>query len=148
MLDAITPEEIERNAQRVGIAVRAAIHFMLEAIEQEAENDPSIDLAGLMANTTRIKFVKPTAPAVNNLMAQFGVLFVQIVPADPKSLLGIILEQGYHVVPTDHLQAWKSVILNAHAEALSEVLESLKEEAEDAASAPVEPGTTDSSEEV
>lgn len=130
MLDAIPPEEIDRNAQRVGVAVRAAVHFMLEAIEQEAENDPSVDLRGLMRDTTRIKFVKPTAPTVNNLMGQFGVLFVQVVPAEPHSLLWMILEQGYHVVPTEQLGAWKSVILKAHAEAVAEVLESLDEQDE------------------
>lgn len=148
MLDAITPEEIQRNAQRAGVAVRAAVHFMLNAIEQEAEGDPSVDVRGLMADTTRIKFVKPTAPNVNALMAQFGVLFVQIIPADPNSLLWMILEQGYHVVPTDYLAAWKSVILKAHAEAVAEVLESIDtpDEPEEAPSAPLAPGESDGEE--
>lgn len=125
MLENISPEQIEREAQRVGVAVRAAIHFMFNAIEQEAENDPAVDVRGIMADTTRIKFVKPTAPTVNGLMGQFGVLFVQVVPADPNSLLWMILEQGYHVVPNDYLAAWKGVILKAHGEALAEVLESI-----------------------
>jgi hypothetical protein len=142
MLEAIPPEETNRSAQRVGVAIRAAVHFMLEAIEQEAENDTSIDVRGLMRDTTRIKFVKPTAPTVNNLMGQFGVLFVQVIPAEQHSLLWMILEQGYHVVPNDHLSEWKSVILAAHAEALAEVMESLDEqdEPEPTAPAPVSDG--------
>lgn len=124
MIEPMTPEEVQRNASRIGEAVRAALYHMVDVVEQHAETQ-EVDVVGIMRDTTAIKFVRPTAELVNNLMRQFGVLFVQVVPSNPQSVLGYILEQGYHVVPQDQLPAWKETIQRHHRDTLDSILADL-----------------------
>jgi hypothetical protein len=80
-------------------------------------------------------------------MSQFGVLFVQVVPVDATSMLGHVLEQGYHVIPNQYLESWKAGIKEAHAETLNMIIEDYntpdEEEVADDASAGLLLGTSE-----
>ena len=135
MLQAQSEDQVVRNASRIGESLRAALHHLVELVHTYNENDGSggyVDPAAVVS-TAGIKFVKPTGTMIAGLMSQFNILLIQVIPSDPNHTLGHIMEQGYHVVPTGMLQHWKQIILNAHGEAINEVLEMLAaEEAEDA----------------
>jgi hypothetical protein len=124
MIEAMPPEEVQRNANRIGEAMRANLYHMVDVLEQHAETQ-EVDVVGIMRDTTAIKFVRPTSDLVNNLMRQFGVLFVQVIPADPKSVLSYIMEQGYHVVPQDQLATWKATVLQHHKTTVDTILHDL-----------------------
>ena len=128
MLDTLPPEDVQRNAIRIGESVRAALYHMLDYIENHNETDEQyIDPAALV-QSAGIKFVKPTGTMIAGIMSQFNILLVQVVPVEPTHTLGLILEQGYHVVPTHLIAAWKQIILEAHAAAVQEILDALAEE--------------------
>lgn len=124
MIEPMPPEEVQRNANRIGEAMRANLYHMVDVLEQHAETQ-EVDVVGIMRDTTAIKFVRPTSEMVNNIMRQFGVLFVQVIPADPKSVLSYIMEQGYHVVPQDQLAAWKETILQHYKTSIETILHDL-----------------------
>lgn len=131
MIEGITYEDVIRDATKTAEAVKAALYYMADLIEghnedPEASEEAVVDVPATIQAAT-IKFVKPSGGMINGFMSQFGVLFVQVVPSDPKNMLGHILEQGYHVIPNQYLPEWKSIILNAHADAIAQIVEAFNE---------------------
>ena len=122
MLDSISYEDVIRDATRTGEALKAALYYMAEVIDGHNDDTPeeAVDIPTVI-RSANVKFIKPSGGMINGFMGQFGVLFVQVVPSEPNGMLGHILEQGYHVIPNQHLQAWKSLILDAHADAIASV---------------------------
>lgn len=148
MIEGITYEDVMRDATRTAEAVKSALYYMADLIEghNEDSDDAIVDVPATIQAAT-IKFIKPSGGMINGFMGQFGVLFVQVVPTDPKNMLGHILEQGYHVIPNQYLPEWKSVILAAHADAVAQITEAFneleeEEAAEDAAEV-AEEGSSD-----
>ena len=128
MLDTLPPEDVQRNAIRIGESVRAALYHMLDYIENHNATDEQYVDPSAIVQSAAIKFVKPTGTMIAGIMSQFNILLVQVVPVEPTHTLGLILEQGYHVVPTHLIAAWKQIILEAHATTVQEILETLAEE--------------------
>ena len=122
MLDSISYEDVIRDATRTAEAVKAALYYMAEVIDGHNDETPeeAVYIPSVI-QATGIKFIKPSGGMINGFMGQFGVLFVQVVPSEPNGMLGHILEQGYHVIPNQHLQAWKSLILDSFADAVASV---------------------------
>jgi hypothetical protein len=128
MIEGITYEDVIKDATKTAEAVKAALYYMADLIEghNEDSEDVAVDVPATIQAAT-IKFIKPSGGMIAGFMNQFGVLFVQVVPSDPKNMLGHILEQGYHVIPNQYLADWKSVILTAHAEAITQISEAFAE---------------------
>ena len=131
MIEGITYEDVIKDATKTAEAVKAALYYMADLIEghnedPEASEEAVVDVAATIQAAT-IKFIKPSGGMIAGVMNQIGVLFVQVVPSDPKNMLGHILEQGYHVIPNQYLPDWKTVILNAHAEAIAQITEAFAE---------------------
>ncbi len=132
MFDALTAEDLQRNATRIGESVRASLYYLSDVIEahnNEPENEP-VDCAALL-QTAEIKFVKPRGTMIEGLMKQFDVLLVQVVPVHAGHSIGHVLEQGYHVVPNNMIAVFKQIILNAHAAAVTDLLAAMADEGED-----------------
>lgn len=128
MIEALSPEDVQRNAMRISESVRAALFHMLDYIENHNETDEQYIDPAVILQSAGIKFVKPTGTMIAGIMSQFNILLVQVVPIEPTHTLGLILEQGYHVVPTNLIAAWKQIILDAHAAAVAEILDALAAE--------------------
>jgi hypothetical protein len=127
MFDALTAEDVQRNATRIGESVRASLYYLSDVIESH-NNEPNaeqVDAAGLL-QTAEVKFVKPRGTMIEGLMKQFNVLLVQVVPVHAGHSIGHVLEQGYHVVPTNMISVFKQIILNAHAAAVADLLEAMR----------------------
>jgi hypothetical protein len=132
MFDALTAEDLQRNATRIGESVRAALYYLSDVIEahnNEPENEP-VDCAALL-QTAEIKFVKPRGTMIEGLMKQFDVLLVQVVPVHAGHSIGHVLEQGYHVVPNNMIAVFKQIILNAHAAAVTDLLAAMADEGDE-----------------
>lgn len=129
MFDALTAEDVQRNAARIGESVRASLYYLSDVIEahnNEPENE-QVDCVTLL-QTAEIKFVKPRGTMIEGLMKQFNVLLVQIVPVHAGHSVGHVLEQGYHVVPSNMISVFKQIILNAHAAAVADLLATFSDE--------------------
>lgn len=132
MFDALTAEDLQRNATRIGESVRASLYYLSDVIEahnNEPENE-AVDCATLL-QTAEIKFVKPRGTMIEGLMNQFNVLLVQVVPVHAGHSIGHVLEQGYHVVPNNMIAVFKQIILNAHAAAVTDLLAAMTDEGEE-----------------
>ena len=128
MIEALSPEDVQRNAVRISESVRAALFHMLDYIENHNETDEQYIDPAAIVQSAGIKFVKPTGTMIAGIMSQFNILLVQVVPIEPTHTLGFILEQGYHVIPTNLIAAWKQIILEAHAATVQEILQALAED--------------------
>lgn len=126
MIETLPAEEIHRNAIRTGEAVAACLWYVFDLVADQDEVTHD-ELEGVIRQTTGIRFVKPNSPTIEGLMSQFGVLFVQVVPTAPGSVLGQVLEQGYHVVPKVLLDDWKAVIRAKHTETVQAILDAIAE---------------------
>ena len=126
MIETLPAEEITQNATRTGEAVAACLWYVFDLVADQDEVTHD-ELEQVIRQTTGIRFVKPNGPAIEALMSQFGVLFVQVVPTAPTSVLGQVLEQGYHVVPKAMLEDWKTVIRAKHSETVQAILEAIGE---------------------
>jgi hypothetical protein len=124
MIETLPAEEITHNATRTGEAVAACLWYVFDLVADQDEVTHD-ELEQVIRQTTGIRFVKPNGPAIEALMSQFGVLFVQVVPTAPTSVLGQVLEQGYHVVPKAMLEDWKTVIRAKHSETVQAILEAI-----------------------
>jgi hypothetical protein len=124
MIETLPAEEITHNATRTGEAVAACLWYVFDLVADQDEVTHD-ELEQVIRQTTGIRFVKPNGPAIEALMSQFGVLFVQVVPTAPTSVLGQVLEQGYHVVPKAMLEDWKTVIRAKHSETIQAILEAI-----------------------
>jgi len=128
MIENLRPEDVQRNAQRIGENLRASLFYLADLISgHNEESADQVDPASVVS-TAAIKFVKPTGGMISGLKGQFNILLVQVVPVEPSHTLGHIIEQGYHVVPSNMLSMWKQIILDAHANAVNDLLEAFAEE--------------------
>lgn len=126
MIESLPADEVLSNARRVGDAVAACLWYSFDLIADQDEVTHD-ELEQVIRETTGIRFVKPNSPTIEGLMGQFGVLFVQVVPILPASVLGQVLEQGYHIVPKPLLDDWKAVIRAKHAETVAAIVEAIEE---------------------
>lgn len=126
MIETLPAEEIHRNAIRTGEAVAACLWYVFDLVADQDEVTHD-ELEGVIRQTTGIRFVKPNSPTIEQMMSQFGVLFVQVVPTAPGSVLGQVLEQGYHVVPKVLLDDWKAVIRAKHSDTIQAILDAIAE---------------------
>jgi hypothetical protein len=132
MIGSLSYEDVMNIAAQVGSNVRASLFYMADLIEAHNEQYPEnvVDPVSAIQAAT-IKFTKPSGSMIGGFMAQFNVLFVQVVPTDPNNMLGHILSPGYLVIPTDFLQDFKNFVLNAHAEAVNNIVDAYNEPDED-----------------
>jgi hypothetical protein len=137
MIETLPAEEITQNAIRTGEAVSACLWYVFDLVADQ-EDVSHDELEQVIRQTTGIRFVKPNGPAIEALMSQFGVLFVQVVPTAPTSVLGQVLEQGYHVVPKAMLEDWKTVIRAKHSETVQAILDAIAEDRQQVADEPAE----------
>jgi len=137
MIETLPAEEITQNATRTGEAVSACLWYVFDLVADQ-EDVSHDELEQVIRQTTGIRFVKPNGPAIEALMSQFGVLFVQVVPTAPTSVLGQVLEQGYHVVPKAMLEDWKTVIRAKHSETVQAILDAIAEDRQQIADEPAE----------
>ena len=133
MIDNLRPEDVQRNAQRIGESLRASLFYLADLISGHNDENAGeqVDPTAVIS-TAAIKFVKPTGGMISGLMGQFNVLLIQVVPVEPTHTIGHLIEQGYHVVPSNMLAMWKQIILEAHANAVADLLEAFAEENEEA----------------
>lgn len=126
MIESLPSEEIDRNATRTGEAVAACLWYVFDLVagQEDVTHD---ELEQVIRQTTGIRFVKPNGATIETLMSQFGVLFVQVVPTAPGSVLGQVLEQGYHVVPKSKLEDFKTIIRAKHFETIQAILDAIAE---------------------
>lgn len=131
MIENARPEDVQRNAQRIGESLRASLFYLADLItgHNDENSDQHVDPSAVIS-AAAIKFVKPTGGMISGLMGQFNVLLVQVVPVEPTHTLGHLIEQGYHVVPSNMLSMWKQIILEAHANAVHDLLEAFAAEDE------------------
>lgn len=130
MIEQITHTQTLQLANRIAENIKASLFYMSELIE--AHNDIHLDNPvdiEKMLEMAKVKFTKPTGTLLGGLMKQYGVILVQIVPIEPNSMISLILEQGYHVVPEAYLPDFKTVILNAHDAACADIIAAAAEAA-------------------
>jgi hypothetical protein len=130
MIENQSPEVVHKNAQRIAESLRAAIYYMTDLVighNEEGRGEP-VNVETVLRETTQVKFVKPTNAMINTMMKQYDVLLVQVIPVNPTSVLAHILEQGYHVVPTAHLDSWKRIIRSAQADTVELIITRMREE--------------------
>lgn len=130
MIEAITQEQIEKTAARVAESIRSALYYMTDLIEDHnssCEEDAYVDTVAVIRDQ-QIKFIKPASGLISGFMNQYGVYFIQVIPANPDSMLNLIMEQGYHVVPINLLPIFKDIILQAHASTVEAICEQFAED--------------------
>lgn len=133
MIEAITQEQIEKTAARVAESVKSALYYMTDLLEDHnatCDDDACVDTVAVIRDQ-KIKFIKPASGLISGFMNQYGVYFIQVIPADPNSMMNLIMEQGYHVVPVNFLPIFKDIILQAHAATVEAICEQFVDDSGD-----------------
>lgn len=133
MFDSVSFEDVQRDASRTAEAVKAAIYYIVDLLEdhnESASDDEQVDVLSVI-QAQKLKYIKPAGSMIASFMQSNGVYFIQVIPADPNSMLSFVLEQGYHVIPVSMVGDFKSVVNQALEETIELIAAAYSDEGGD-----------------
>lgn len=143
MFDSVSFEDVQRDATRTAEAVKAAIYYIVDLLEDHNEGAPDDEQVDVLSviQAQKLKYIKPAGSMVASFMQSNGVYFLQVIPADSSSMLAFVLEQGYHVVPISMVGDFKAAVNQALEETIELITAAYSDEMGDDGEA--EDGTTE-----